>query len=492
MLFAALMATLLLLSAFAAPVGAQDGGVEDNPVVSENSSILLTLEPTSDGHAAGLAADIVASADLEDFVVDIYVDDVLESSEQNPDSIDVTFEPTTDVRNVQISVRDFGEAFTCQVDGGSVQLQNLVIAREAVAGDELTLLQESAWTVSADSPAEVANVAAIGTFASTAADFAIAEESGAAVQVGGDAFFDTSEQLWQELSGEPRILPGSSERLVVNTTNELDTSGGSVFISESEFGGRVGSVRLEVDVLVTPQADAQSGFALRVNGEIVETGQVDENGQASFTVIVEEDSWPRDATVTLDLSLVESDTPCNDERPFSGQIEVRAVPVGTPQATLTVADFPAVLLEGAPALFAGEGVSNYDVAAVSSALQATSAERLIFADAESADMANVVVERGSVASVAVVDNALVVTLTDAAVDLFQEERFWVFGDDSASQSVVEVAPEALAFVDIEEGPIANATSDLSLYRIVPFALLVLLVIAVLSLLWKNSKAPAES
>ena len=245
-------------------------------------------------------------------------------------------------------------------------------------------------------------------------------------------------------------------------------------------------------MLVTPQADAQSGFALRVNGEIVETGQVDENGQASFTVIVEEDSWPRDATVTLDLSLVESDTPCNDERPFSGQIEVRAVPVGTPQATLTVADFPAVLLEGAPALFAGEGVSNYDVAAVSSALQATSAERLIFADAESADMANVVVERGSVASVAVVDNALVVTLTDAAVDLFQEERFWVFGDDSASQSVVEVAPEALAFVDIEEGPIANATSDLSLYRIVPFALLVLLVIAVLSLLWKNSKAPAQS
>ena len=321
-LIAGLLAILLVLSAFAAPASAQDNGVDNSPTISENSSIELTLEPTSDGQPVGLSADLVSSADLEDYVVDVYIDGILVSSEQHPSSIDVAFDASSDVRSVEVAVRDFGEAFTCETHSGSVQLQNLAITREASTDDELTLLQESAWTVTADSAAEVANLAAIGTFASTAAGFAIAEESGTSVQVGGDATFDTSEELWEELSGEPRVLPGTSERLVVNSTSELDSSGGSVFISESEFGGRVGSVRLEVDVLLTPQADAQSGFALRVNDEIVETGQVDSNGQASFNVTVDEASWPRDATVALDLSLVDTESPCNDERPFSGQIDV--------------------------------------------------------------------------------------------------------------------------------------------------------------------------
>ena len=485
MVLSAVLVVLVGSGAFPAAVSAQD-----QQMITENSSMTLTLSPNGDGLPTAVVANIVASADLEQFVIDAYVDGILVSSEREPDALSLEFEPTREDRVVRIDVREFGETTACEVGTGSVQLQDIEIER-VPDSEEISLLDHDAWTVGAPTAAEVANLAAVGTFGSTE-DFRISEDAPVAVQVGPEETFTSAEELWDDLSGEPRVLPRAGERFVIAKTSELSSNGGSVFISESEFGGRVGSVALTGTVFLAPQAATESGFTVRVNDTIVDSGLIDADGQASFDVVIDGMDWPRDATLSLDLSLVETETPCNDERPFSGQVEFSVVPVGTPAGALTVSDFPAVLLEGDAGLFVGPDASDQDVAVVSSALQAAAAERIVFLDADR-DAAAVVIQRGAAASVLVEGDQLVVTLTDELVELLQEERFWIFNDEATGDvGAVEVIPESLAFTDLDESPLGDLTSESSLLRIVPFALLVLLVIAVLSLLWKNSKAPAES
>lgn len=481
------LSALLLITMFPAIAAAQE--VED---IAQNSSVSIPLEPNGDGWPDGVSAELVASADLDQIVVDVYLDDVLVSSETNPTSLDIAFEPSLDDRVLRVEVREFGETATCEVDSGTLQLQNLEISRIRTEA-EVSLLNEETWSISADDNATVANVAAIGTFGSLVDDFLIVEDSSAVVEVGVGAAFESPEDLWEELSGQARSLPADGERLVVQKTSELSLGGGSVFISESEFGGRVGSVRLEVDALMTPQASQESGFALRLNGQIIESGSIDADGQATFDVTIDEQDWPRDATVSLDLSLVETESPCNDTRPFSGQVEIAAVPIGLPDPELSISDFPAVLLESDPAIYVSES-SDHDVAVVSAALQAVSSKRLVFEEATSRSEATVVIERAEVGEVFVDAGQLVFHLDDDLVETLQQERFWIYTDETVGVELdtVEVTPEALAFVELDDGEIAIGSQRISLFQLVPFALLVIVVLAVLRLLWKNSKTTAKS
>ena len=490
-LMAVVVIALLLTGGLAAPASAQ-ATEQVTQTIGQDSSTVVTLDPDASGWPAGFAADVVASADLETFVVDVYVDGVLATSEENPTTIAVEFEPTSVSRFIRVDVREFGETSVCEVNSGAVQLQNIDVERVPSDDDEIALINEPFWMVEAGSVAEVANVAAIGTIASTVEDFQVREDAGVTVAVGSDEDFDTSVELWEEIGTEDGTLPNVGERLVVTKLGELSLTGGEVFISESEFGGRVGSVRLSAEALLSPQANSESGFALRVNGQIIETGIIDANGQATIDVVIAEQDWPRDATVTLDLSLTEAETSCSDDRFFSGQVEFTVTPLGVPSSELTVSDFPTILLEGTSTIFADD-VSDHDVAVVSSALQAISTKRIVVADAETVEDALVVVERGPQGSVTVEENQLVVTLDDELIETLQEERFWIYtGAAGDEQDSVEVVPESLAFVDVDQGPLDTGIGGLSLFRIVPFALLVILVAAVLSLLWKNSKAPAES
>lgn len=492
-LIAVQLAVLLAFGVFAAPVAAQVQN-PDVQTVGQDSAVTITLDPDADGWPVRFAADIASSADLESFVVDVYVDGVLETSEQNPTAIAVEFDPTSESRFIRVDVREFGETTTCEVDSGSVQLQNINVDRVPGTDGDIPLFNEPFWTIEAESAGEVANVAAIGTFLNSVQDFEVTENAAVTVAVGADQEFETSQDLWNELATEESTLPGIGERLIVTNVAELSTSGGQIFISESEFGGRVGSVRLSAEILVSPQSNSESGFALRINDQIIETGLIEANGQATIDVVVDEADWPRDATVALDLSLIESEPPCSADRAFSGQAEFEVTPLGVPSSRLTVSDFPALLLEGTFGIFAEDDVTDHDVAVVSSALQAISAKRITFGDdAASADDALVVIERGDRGSVVVENDQLVVTLDDELVTTLQEERFWIYNDEAVIEAEsVEVIPEALAFIDLDEGPLGAGGEGFSLVRIVPFVLLVILVAAVLSLLWKNSKAPSES
>lgn len=486
-----------LSSATPMPLAAQEA-----EVINEDSSLEFVLAPNEDGIPVQWSADVIASADLQQFVVDVYIDGVLRTSELEPNAVSVDLEPVAESRVVRIDVRQHGNALTCEHDSGAVQLQNIVVERVVDRTEPATLLDEPQWMVTADSPAEVANLAAIGTYGSAASSFSIVQSGGAMVEVGADAEFATAEALWIDLTGgadgadgtdTSRLLPADGQRFVVTETAELTASGGSVFISESAFGGRVGSVRLVVDLLFTPISLENPSFAIRVDDEVVETGLVDFSGQDSFEVTVEEASWPRDANVAIELSHSAMAGPCDNDRAFSGQMTVTAVPLGTPASELTVGDFPAVLLEGDASIFAADGVSDYEVASVASALQATSDVRLTFTNAATADAAAIIVTQGSDGSIVSSGDQLVVTLNDETVDVLQAERFWVFDDDAVvNQAAVEIVPDAVAFVDVDEGPLANAVGALTPVRTISFALLALGVLAVLRMLWKNSKAPSAS
>ena len=182
---------------------------------------------------------------------------------------------------------------------------------------------------------------------------------------------------------------------------------------------------------------------MEVNGTVITSGLVDEEGRAAFAATVDE--WPRDAQVAINLALREDREACSPGVVgFVGDASIELLPLPVSFGDPGVRDFPQRFLEEESIpLWIDEDVPSEWVAVAVAAIQDTSGPALYFHQAPESDSALVHLRSGS-GEISVIDGTLTVPLNENAVEELSSDRFWDIGLDANGEEEIQVAVESVS------------------------------------------------
>lgn len=399
---------------------------------AEFSSARWDLVTTAAGTPTVFSTEVTATADIDELVVDVYLDGVLIDSQIDPDSIvvDLRNQDVDPISGTAISlVGREGAAEQCERIDGTVSFRNTSVLRSPHV--PTTVAEALSVSVSGDDPIAVANIAAAAeremVIPGATIDLDAAVELAVSTS-GGDILVADVAGLSEQRSFAASTIAAPVDatlRTVQRSSVELGRTGGSAFISATGFSGRVGDVQFAGEINLTPLADG-GGFAIEVNDRVVTSGEIDQNGQASFATTVND--WPRDAQVNVRLVLPEDRTPCsNPVSGFAGTANIELLPLATDFDDPNVRDFPQALLEATTvALWVDDDVPSQWVAVAAAAIQDTSVEPLRFSAAADPAAATLHLTSGT-GAVSAVSGTLTLPLNEQVVTELSTDRFWNFG-----------------------------------------------------------------
>ncbi len=421
----------------------------------EGTAVTWEVYPTIDGAPTQFRADVTASADIKDLVVDIYVDGTLVDSVADPRTISVELTEleieSSETTLISLVGRE-STAEECEWLDGIISYRDVHVWRQAHTPSSLA--DATLVTVTGDNPIDVANVAA-----------AVERETllpGATVGLMGPVTVSAEPEDGDDIETDIQGLPNQLAFTVTNTNTlvdpnlrtiqeaeiELTTSGGEAFISSTGFGGRVSDVEVAGEINSTPLAEG-GGFAIQVNGEVVSSGALDENGQARFTATVAD--WPRDAQVEVLLALREDRQPCSPEAiGFVGTASLDFLPLAASFGDPDVRDFPQRFLEeSSTALWVDDDVPTAWVGVTAAALQDTSVNPLRFHAADDKASADIRLVAGNEAP-SVDNGVLIIPLSNETVNELSTERFWNIGlDGDTNQTRIAAESVSIAQPGVE-------------------------------------------
>lgn len=408
-----------------------------------------SLHATNEGVPALFRADVTASADISELVIDIFVDGSLVDSARNPDTIVVDLAKHSSGEGVTLVTLVGRESASteCVVLDGVVSFSNVRVSRKPTPTTNLN--SATLATVTGEDPVAVANMAAaveremILPGASVTLDAPVTvevlpEEEREVISAAVSGLDD--QDSFSVSAVTESVQPDL--RTIQRHEVDLDRSGGNIFVSSTDFGGRVSDVELSGEINSTPLAEG-GGYAIEVNGTVVSSGALDSDGRASFETPVAE--WPRDADVVVRLALREDREACSPGVVgFAGTADFEIRPFPADFGDPTVRDFPQRLLEDeSVALWVEPNLASEWVGVAIAALQDTSGQPLYFHEAKSKADAVVRLTAGS-AEVSVVGGGLNIPMNEQIVENFSVDRYWDIGLDAEDQIEVDVAAESVS------------------------------------------------
>ena len=418
----------------------------------ESVPVSWSLFSTTEGAPLVFRADVIASADITELVVDIYVDGALVGSRNNPETVlvDLALYDTdpSGVTTVSLLGRE-SASVECVVLDGVISYRNVHVTREPRSPE--TLSEATLATVTGDDPIAVANMAAAVEREMLLPGATVTLDAPVAIELVADddpddaALQATVTGLTDQERFSVSAVTDTTEadlRIVQREEINLDRGGGSIFVSSTDFGGRVTNVEVSGEISSTPLAEA-GGFAIEVNGTVITSGLVDEEGRASFTATVDE--WPRDAQVEVSLALREDREACSPGVVgFVGDASIELLPLPVSFGDPGIRDFPQRFLEEESIpLWIDEDIPAEWVAVAVAAIQDTSGPTLYFHQAPEAASALIHLRSGS-GEVSVIDETLTLPLNENSVEDLSSDRFWDVGLDANGEEEIQVAVDSVS------------------------------------------------